>query len=210
MRLPLRVRVTLASAASIALILGALSFFCVHPAQAQLLRTADAGLRARAEAIASVTGRLGEAGFDAPDAVAGEFTPGADACRAAGDGQQSRAAQLSAGLAAAIPRPVRRPPGGPGRQACGRSCYRWPRDDGSTCDRSALDQASTTLAGLPPRLAASSGPGAAWLPRRSRPGPELPAGSDTEIAAGPPGACRSPAGGAGSGEQPGPPDEGQA
>src|SRR5882724_8552024 len=74
MRLPLRVRVTLASAASIALILGALSFFVYTRLQAQLLRTADAGLRARAEAIASVTGRLGETGFDAPDAVAGEFT----------------------------------------------------------------------------------------------------------------------------------------
>jgi hypothetical protein len=74
MHLPLRVRVTLASAASIALILGALSFFVYTRLQAELLRTADAGLRARAEAIASVTGRLGDAGFDAPDAASGGFT----------------------------------------------------------------------------------------------------------------------------------------
>jgi signal transduction histidine kinase len=74
MRLPLRVRVTLASAASIALILGALSFFVYTRLQAELVRAADAGLRARAEAIASVTGRHGAAGFDAPDGAAGSFT----------------------------------------------------------------------------------------------------------------------------------------
>jgi hypothetical protein len=51
-RLPLRFRVTVASAASIALILGALSFFVYARLQAELVRASDAGLRARAEAIA--------------------------------------------------------------------------------------------------------------------------------------------------------------
>src|SRR5215831_2403238 len=74
MRLPLRVRVTLASAASIALILGALSFFVYTRLQAELVRAADAGLRARAEAVASVTGRHNSAGFDAPDSVADGLT----------------------------------------------------------------------------------------------------------------------------------------
>src|SRR5215468_8383654 len=74
MRLPLRVRVTLASAVSIAIILGALSFFVYTGLQAELVRASDAGLRARAEAIASVTGRRDSAGFDAPDSVAGGVT----------------------------------------------------------------------------------------------------------------------------------------
>jgi two-component system, OmpR family, sensor kinase len=69
MRLPLRVRVTLASAASIALILGALSFFVYARLQAELVRASDAGLRARAEAIAAGIGRHGSAGFDAPDTM---------------------------------------------------------------------------------------------------------------------------------------------
>jgi two-component system OmpR family sensor kinase len=74
MRLPLRVRVTLASAVSMALILGALSFFVYTRMQAELVRAADAGLRARAEAVASVTGRHDSGGFDAPDSAAGGFT----------------------------------------------------------------------------------------------------------------------------------------
>jgi signal transduction histidine kinase len=74
MHLPLRARVTLASAASIAVILGALSFFVYTRMQAELVRAADAGLRARAEAIASVTGRHDSAGFDAPDSTGGGFT----------------------------------------------------------------------------------------------------------------------------------------
>jgi two-component system, OmpR family, sensor kinase len=74
MRLPLRVRVTLASATSIALILGALSFFVYARLQAELVRAADAGLRARAEAIASGTGQDGPSGFDAPDGGAGGLT----------------------------------------------------------------------------------------------------------------------------------------
>jgi two-component system, OmpR family, sensor kinase len=74
MRLPLRVRVTLASAVSIAVILGALSFFVYTRLQAELVRATDAGLRARAEAVASVTGRHDSAGFDAPDSAAGGLT----------------------------------------------------------------------------------------------------------------------------------------
>jgi signal transduction histidine kinase len=74
MRLPLRVRVTLASAVSMALILSALSFFVYTRLEAELVRAADAGLRARAEAVASVTGRHDSAGFDAPDSAAGGLT----------------------------------------------------------------------------------------------------------------------------------------
>jgi hypothetical protein len=73
MRLPLRVRVTLASAASTALILGALSFFVYARLQAELVRASDAGLRARAEAVASGVGQHGSGGFDVPDGVTGGF-----------------------------------------------------------------------------------------------------------------------------------------
>jgi hypothetical protein len=59
MRLPLRVRVTLASAASIAVILGALSLFVYARLQAELLRAADAAMRTRADAIASSMGLSG-------------------------------------------------------------------------------------------------------------------------------------------------------
>jgi two-component system OmpR family sensor kinase len=69
MRLPLRVRVTLASAASTTLILGALSFFVYARLQAELVRASDAGLRARAEAVASGMGQHGSGGFDVPDGV---------------------------------------------------------------------------------------------------------------------------------------------
>ena len=67
MRVPLRVRVTLASAVSIALILAALSFFVYARLQAQLVRSADSALRTRAEVIASGIGRGGSSGFDTPD-----------------------------------------------------------------------------------------------------------------------------------------------
>jgi two-component system, OmpR family, sensor kinase len=67
MRLPLRVRVTLASAASIAVILGALSFFLYARLQAELTRAADASMRTRADAIASSVGRAETGGFDTPD-----------------------------------------------------------------------------------------------------------------------------------------------
>lgn len=74
MRFPLRVRVTLASAASIALILAALTFFVYTRLQAEMLRAADAGLRARAEAIASGLSEAGSSGFDVPDSGAGGLT----------------------------------------------------------------------------------------------------------------------------------------
>jgi hypothetical protein len=67
MRLPLRVRVTLASAASIAVIPGALSFFLYARLQEELVRAVDAGLRTRADAIASSMGRAEPGGFDTPD-----------------------------------------------------------------------------------------------------------------------------------------------
>src|SRR5260370_36084083 len=73
-RLPLRFRVTVASAASIALILGALSFFVYARLQAELVRASDAGLRARAEAIASGMGQHDPSGFDPPDGRAGGLT----------------------------------------------------------------------------------------------------------------------------------------
>jgi two-component system OmpR family sensor kinase len=74
MRIPLRFRVTVASAASIALILGALSFFVYTRLQAELVRASDAGLWARAEAIASGMDQHNPSGFDAPDSRAGGFT----------------------------------------------------------------------------------------------------------------------------------------
>ena len=80
MRLPLRVRVTLASAASIAVILGALSFFLYARLQAELVRAADTGMRTRADAIASSMGRAEPGGFDTPDVGPSGFaqilTPG--------------------------------------------------------------------------------------------------------------------------------------
>jgi signal transduction histidine kinase len=71
---PLRVRVTLASAASIALILAALSFFVYARLQAELVRSADSALRTRAEVIASGIGRAGSTGFDTPDSWTGGLT----------------------------------------------------------------------------------------------------------------------------------------
>jgi hypothetical protein len=56
---PAAYRVTLASAASIALILAALSFFVYARLQAELVRSADSALRTRAEVIASGIGRAG-------------------------------------------------------------------------------------------------------------------------------------------------------
>jgi two-component system OmpR family sensor kinase len=73
-RPPLRVRVTLASAASFALILGALSFFVYASLQAGLVRAADGGLRARAEAIASGIGHHGPAAVDPLDLGTGGLT----------------------------------------------------------------------------------------------------------------------------------------
>ena len=67
-RLPLRLRVTLASAASTAIILASLSLFVYARLQAELVRALDLGLQARAEAIASGIGQGGISVADAPDA----------------------------------------------------------------------------------------------------------------------------------------------
>lgn len=67
-RLPLRLRVTLASAVSTAIILAALSLFVYVRLQAELVRALDLGLQARAEAIASGIGQAGISVADAPDA----------------------------------------------------------------------------------------------------------------------------------------------
>ncbi len=67
-RVPLRVRVTLASAASIALILAALSFFVYARLQAELVRSADSALRTRAEVIAAGIGRAGRPAWIHPTA----------------------------------------------------------------------------------------------------------------------------------------------
>jgi two-component system, OmpR family, sensor kinase len=105
MRLPLRVRVTLASAASIALILGALSFFLYARLQAELVRAADAGMRTRADAIASSMGRAEPGSFDTPDIGPGGFaqilTPG-------GQLEMSRGYRAPTLPAAAL-RTIRRP-----------------------------------------------------------------------------------------------------
>ncbi|MBO0813814.1 MAG: HAMP domain-containing protein, partial [Actinobacteria bacterium] len=71
---PLRVRVAFASGAGAAVILAALSFFVYARLQAELVRAVDAGLRARAEAVASGIGRVGPDGLDVPDGGAGAFT----------------------------------------------------------------------------------------------------------------------------------------
>jgi two-component system, OmpR family, sensor kinase len=72
--LPLRVRVTLASAASFALILGALSFFVYASLQAGLVRAADGGLRAKADAVASGIGHHDPGRLDPPDIGPGGVT----------------------------------------------------------------------------------------------------------------------------------------
>jgi len=66
-RLSLRLRITLASAVSTALILGTLSLFVYARLHAELLRATDIGLASRAQAVA---GGLGQPGFslaDTPD-----------------------------------------------------------------------------------------------------------------------------------------------
>jgi two-component system, OmpR family, sensor kinase len=121
MRLPLRVRVTLASAMSIAVILAALSFFVYARLQAELVRAADAALRTRADAIASSMGRAESGGFDAPDIGATSFaqilTPGGRLEMSRG----FRGPALSAAALRAIREPqfvnLRAAPGGPAVRA---------------------------------------------------------------------------------------------
>jgi len=117
-RLPLRVRVTLASGASIAVILGALSFFVYARLDTELVRAADAGMRTRADAIASSMGRAEPGGFDTPDIGASGFV---QILTQAGRLEVSRGFQASA-LSAAALRAVREPqfvnlPAAPGRPA---------------------------------------------------------------------------------------------
>ncbi|HEV2372952.1 MAG TPA: ATP-binding protein [Streptosporangiaceae bacterium] len=73
-RLPLRLRVTLASAASLGLILGALSSFVYVRLHTDLALAADADLRAQAELIASQIGNVGLGGLDVPDQPTGSMT----------------------------------------------------------------------------------------------------------------------------------------
>jgi two-component system OmpR family sensor kinase len=118
MRLPLRVRVTLASGASIAVILGALSLFVYARLEAELVRAADAGMRTRADAIASSMGRAELGGFDTPDIGASGFV---QILTPAGQLEVSRGFQAPA-LSAAALRAIREPqfvnlPTAPGRPA---------------------------------------------------------------------------------------------
>ncbi len=69
-RPPLRVRITAAASASIAVILVALSLLVYVRLHAELLRAIDSGLQARASAIAGSVGQLGRASHavsDGPD-----------------------------------------------------------------------------------------------------------------------------------------------
>jgi two-component system, OmpR family, sensor kinase len=72
-RIPLRLRVTLASAVSTAIILAALSLFVYARMQAELVRALDLGLQARAEAIASGLGQRSVSVADAPDTGPGSL-----------------------------------------------------------------------------------------------------------------------------------------
>jgi two-component system OmpR family sensor kinase len=105
MHLPLRVRVTLSAGVSIAVILAALSFFVYARLQAGLVRSADAGLRTRADAIASSMGRAESAGFDTPDIGASSF---AQIMTPAGRLEMSRGFRGPA-LSAAALRAIREP-----------------------------------------------------------------------------------------------------
>jgi signal transduction histidine kinase len=150
MRLPLRIRVTLASAVSIALILGGLSFFVYARLQAELLRAADAGLRARAEAVASGVGQRGSTGFDAPDGPRGSLV---QVLSPAGQPQLlpgSWAPPLSAATLAAIRQPeFRRLPAARGRPAL--RAFVLPANEGQrfyVVAGSAMNDVSQTLARL--------------------------------------------------------------
>ncbi len=71
-RSPLRIRITVAATASIAVILAALSLLVYGRLHAQLLAAIDSGLQARASAIAASVGQLGSASqaiSDGPDGL---------------------------------------------------------------------------------------------------------------------------------------------
>jgi two-component system OmpR family sensor kinase len=146
-RVPLRVRVTLASAASIALILAALSFFVYARLQAELVRSADSALRTRAEVIASGIGR---AGFDTPDSWTGGLT---QILTPAGHLEMSHGLS-GPGLSPAALRGIREPqfvsiPAAPGRPAL--RAFVLPTSEGQrffVVTGSAMTEVSQTLASL--------------------------------------------------------------
>jgi two-component system OmpR family sensor kinase len=150
MRFPLRVRVTLASAASIALILAALSFFVYARLQAELIRSADSALRTRAEVIASGIGRAGPGGFDTPDSWTGGLT---QILTPAGHLEMSHGLS-GPGLSAAALRGIREPqflsiPTAPGRPAL--RAFVLPTSEGQrffVVTGSAMTEVSQTLASL--------------------------------------------------------------
>ena len=146
-RVPLRVRVTLASAASIALILAALSFFVYARLQAELVRSADSALRTRAEVIASGIGR---AAFDTPDSWTGGLT---QILTPAGHLEMSHGLS-GPGLSRAALRGIREPqfvsiPAAPGRPAL--RAFVLPTSEGQrlfVVAGSAMTEVSQTLASL--------------------------------------------------------------
>jgi two-component system OmpR family sensor kinase len=150
MRIPLRVRVTLASAVSMALILAALSFFVYAKLQADLVRSADSALRTRAEVIASGIGRAGSAGFDTPDSWTGGLT---QILTPAGQVEISRGL-AGPGLSAAALRDIHEPqfvsiPAAPGRPTL--RAFVLPTTEGQrlfVVVGSAMTEVSQTLASL--------------------------------------------------------------
>jgi signal transduction histidine kinase len=164
MRFPLRVRVTLASAASIALILAALSFFVYARLQAELVRSADSALRTRAEVIASGIGRAGSGGFDTPDSWTGGLT---QILTPAGHLEMSHGLS-GPGLSAAALRGIREPqflsiPAAHGRPAL--RAFVLPTSEGQrffVVAGSAMTEVSQTLASLR-LLLETAGPAALCL-----------------------------------------------
>jgi two-component system, OmpR family, sensor kinase len=150
MRVPLRARVTLASAASIALILAALSFFVYARLNAELVRSADSALRTRAEVIASGIGRAGSGGFDTPDSWTGGLT---QILTPAGHLEMSHGLP-GPGLSAAALHGIREPqfvsiPAAPGRPAL--RAFVLPTSEGQrlfVLAGSAMTEVSQTLASL--------------------------------------------------------------
>jgi len=149
-RVPLRVRVTVASAASIALILAALSFFVYARLQAELVRSADSALRTRAEVIASGIGRADPGGFDTPDSWTGGLT---QILTPAGHLEMAHGL-AGPGLSAASLRGIREPqfvsiPAAPGRPAL--RAFVLPTSEGQrlfVVVGSAMSEVNQTLASL--------------------------------------------------------------